>query len=127
VLSFDPTNTATTAHPNRIAEGTLPASERSINRWFDIAAFNAPTGFNFGNSGRNILRGPSLTNFDLGLSRSFRLGERFGLSFRAEAFNLFNTPQFNLPNATIGAATAGYIDSVINPERQLQLALRLAF
>jgi len=38
-----------------------------------------------------------------------------------------NNPQFGLPNATIGAANAGYIESVVNPERQLQLALRLAF
>jgi hypothetical protein len=66
-------------------------------------------------------------NFDAGLSRAFRLTERASLSFRAEAFNLFNTPQFGLPNSTIGVANAGVIESVINPERQLQFALRLSF
>jgi hypothetical protein len=41
--------------------------------------------------------------------------------------NVLNTPQFGLPNATIGASNAGFIESVVTPERQLQLALRLAF
>lgn len=126
-LSFDPSNTATTAHPNRIGDGSLPADQRSINRWFDTSAFVAPAQFTYGNSGRNILRGPSQANLDLGVSRGFRLSERFELSFRAEAFNLLNTPQFGLPNSTVGATNAGFIESVINPERQLQLALRLAF
>jgi hypothetical protein len=40
---------------------------------------------------------------------------------------LFNTPEFGLPNATIGNATAGTITTVINPQRELQFALRLAF
>lgn len=126
-LSFDPSNTQTTARPNRIGDGSLPSDQQSITRWFDTSAFVAPAQYTFGNSGRNFLRGPSQTNFDVGLSRAFRLTERLGLSFRAEAFNLLNTPQFNLPNATIGASNAGYIESVITPERQLQLALRLAF
>jgi hypothetical protein len=126
-LSFDPSNTATTARPNRIAEGSLPYDQRTISRWFDTNAFVAPASFTFGNSGRNCLRGPRQLNFDAGLSRAFRLTERASLSFRAEAFNLFNTPQFGLPNSTIGVANAGVIESVINPERQLQFALRLSF
>ncbi len=127
VLSFDPSNTATTARPNRLGDGSLHAGERSIGRWFDAAAFTAAPAFTFGNSGRNILRAPRQTNFDAGVSRSFRLTERFGLSFRAEAFNLLNTPQFGLPNATVGVANAGVIETVSTPERQLQFALRLAF
>jgi len=126
-LSFDPSNTGTTARPNRIGEGSLPRDQRTISRWFDTGAFVAPASFTYGNSGRNFLRGPGQTNFDVGLSRHFRVTERLGLSFRAEAFNVLNTPQFGLPNATIGAANAGFIESVINPERQLQLALRLTF
>ena len=127
ILSFDPTNTGTTARPNRIGSGELPYSERTINRWFDTNAFIAPASFTWGNSGRNFLRGPRLFNHDIGLSRAFRISERFTVSFRGEAFNLFNTPQFGLPNATIGVANAGVIERVTNPERQLQLALRLAF
>jgi hypothetical protein len=127
VLSFDPTNTGTTARPNRIADGNLPASQQSIDRWFDTNAFVAPASFTWGNSGRNFLRGPRQLNFDAGISRAFQLTEKFTLSFRTEAFNLLNTPQFGLPNATIGVAQAGVISTVQNPERQLQFALRLAF
>lgn len=127
VLSFDPTNTGTTARPNRIADGNLPTSQQSIDRWFDTNAFVAPASFTWGNAGRNFLRGPRQLNFDAGIARSFRLTEKTTLSFRTEAFNLLNTPQFGLPNATIGVAQAGVISTVQNPERQLQFALRLAF
>jgi hypothetical protein len=126
-LSFDPTNTGATVRPDRIRDGNLPADQQSISRWFDVGAFTAPAQYTFGNGGRNFLRGPRQLNFDAGIARQFRLSERWQLSFRGEAFNLFNTPQFGLPNSTIGAATAGFVESVINPERQLQLAVRLTF
>jgi Carboxypeptidase regulatory-like domain/TonB dependent receptor len=127
VLNFDSTNTGTTARPNRIGSGSLPASEQGPQNWFNEAAFVSPTAYTFGNSGRNILTGPGLRNLDLGLSRFVSITERTNLEFRAEAFNLFNTPQFGLPNATLGVATAGAISTVVNPQRELQLALRLAF
>jgi hypothetical protein len=127
VLNFDPSNTGTTGRPDRIANGSLPADARSINRWFDASAFVAPSGYVFGNSGRNILRGPGQFNTDIGLSRSLQVTERAALQIRAEAFNLFNTPQSGLPAATIGNANAGVISTVVTPERQLQFALRLAF
>lgn len=126
VLSFDPTNTGTTARPNRIASGVLSSGQGPL-RWFDPTAFVAPATFTFGNSGRNILRGPGQRNMDVGLARSISIRERVGLEFRAEAFNLFNTPQFGLPNATLGVATTGVISTVVNPQRELQLALRLSF
>jgi hypothetical protein len=55
------------------------------------------------------------------------LVERTTLEVRAEAFNLFNTPQFALPNATLNQATTAVISSVLNPQRQIQLAGRLRF
>lgn len=127
VLSFDPSNTGTTARPNRIADGALPSDQRSPNRWFDVSAFTAAPANTFGNSGRDILRGPSQFNNDIGLLRTLRLTERVALQVRAEAFNLFNTPQFGLPGNTIGTTNAGVITSVVTPERQLQFALRLSF
>ena len=53
--------------------------------------------------------------------------ERLGMEIRAEAVNLFNTPQFGTPNNTVGEATTGAITLVINPQREIQLALRVAF
>ena len=127
VLSSDNTNTGTTARPNRIANGSLPSDERNPQNWFDEAAFVTPAQYVYGNSGRNILRGPGFRNLDVGLSRFFALTERFNLEFRAEAFNIFNTPELGLPNATLGVATTGSISTVVNPQREIQLALRLRF
>jgi hypothetical protein len=49
------------------------------------------------------------------------------LEFHAEAFNLFNTPQYDLPNNKLGVATTEVITAVVTPERQLQLGLHLTF
>jgi len=139
-LPFTPTmqtstlNTGTGSQfPNRIGSGKLPSSERSIDRWFDVAPFVAPPQFTFGNSGRNILRGPGTKQFDLSLFKSFPFAEKRRVEFRAEAFNALNTPQFNNPNASIGFSGAGKITSAGTPtvyqrtSRQIQLALKLYF
>jgi len=55
----------------------------------------------FGTAAFNLLRGPGLVNLDLGLFRQFRLTERLGLQFRAEAFNATNTPHFSNPSNNI--------------------------
>ncbi len=113
---------------------TLPQSERSITRWFNRDCFTAPAAFTFGNAGRNILRGPETAQLDFSLFKNIGLGgESRYLQFRAEFFNIANTPQFNNPNASIGTPAAGTIaaaGSVLNfarTQRQVQLALKLYF
>ena len=60
-------------------------------------AFTAPRGLTFGNSGRNFLRNPSRTNFNMSLLKHFKpLGEGTNFEFRAEAFNIFNHTQFRI-------------------------------
>jgi hypothetical protein len=121
--------------PNRIGSGALPSSERSIDRWFDAAAFTDPGQYLFGNSGRNILYGPGAKQMDLSLFKDFRLSEKGDrrVQFRAEAFNTFNTPQFNNPNASIGFSGVAKITSAGNPpvyqrtSRQIQMALKVYF
>ena len=127
VESVDSSNTGTTEHPNRIGNGNLASGKRNINHWFDTSAFTTPAQYTFGNSGRDILNGPGFHNIDFGLSREISLVEGTSLEIRAEAFNLFNTPQFGLPNATLGQSTTAVISSVTNPQRQIQLAARLHF
>jgi Carboxypeptidase regulatory-like domain/TonB dependent receptor len=127
VESVDGSNTGTTQHPNRVGNGNLSSSERTVRNWFDTSAFATPAQYTFGNSGRNILTGPGFHNVDLGLSRTISLIESTSLEIRAEAFNLFNTPQFGLPNATLNQSTTGVISSVFNPQRQLQLAAKIHF
>ncbi len=121
--------------PNRVGSGDV--ANQTINRWFDTssASFVSPGSYVYGNSGRNILRGPGTTEFDLSLFKSFNLGatEARRLQFRAEAFNVLNTPQFNNPNAQIGSPQAGRITSAGSPplfqrtSREIQLALKLYF
>jgi hypothetical protein len=105
---------------------------RSPNGWFDPNAFVVPPHGTLGNLGRNILDGPGLSEVDLSLFKDTKLSERLDLQFRAEAFNLFNTANFNTPNliaftsATAPpSTTAGVITSTTTTSRQIQLALKL--
>jgi hypothetical protein len=126
---------ASVAMPN----GTGPGQS-----WFDPLAFREVTEARFGNAGFNSLRGPHLYNLDLGLFRNFAISERFQLQFRAEAFNLTNTPHFDLPGNNVSdmvlsngrvADLGGFseITSVTNlaregiDERQFRLGLRFTF
>ena len=96
-----------------------------MSRELDMSA--APNCVCFGNSGREILRAPGVTNLDFGVTRDFIFHERFRLQVRGEAFNLFNHPNLGLPAASIGAPGVGIIASVVNPERQVQVAMKLYF
>jgi hypothetical protein len=127
VLATPVTNTGTGNRADRIADGNLERSRRTLERFFDTGAFRTPPSFQFGNAGRNILYGPGLANFDLSLFRSFRFQERRALQFRAEFFNAFNTPQFGLPDGTLGSSSFGRIGSLVSDMRQLQFALKLLF
>ena len=66
-------------------------------------------------------------NFDFSLFKEFGLTEGSRLQFRAECFNVFNTPQFDLPNAAIGAGNAGTITSIVGSPRQIQLGAKVIF
>jgi hypothetical protein len=94
--------------------------------YFNIAAFAAVTTPTFGNSGRNILRGPGLFSLNTGLFRSFAFRDRYTLQFRAEALGLTNTPIFANPSATVGSSSLGIISSS-SGDRQIRLALKLKF
>lgn len=117
--------------PNRIGSGALP--NPTIQEWFDPAAFAAPGTYNYGNAGRNILTGPTTKQIDFSVFKNFVFTEdgTKRLQFRAEAFNLFNTPQFNNPNAQIGNLGVAQITSAGQPplfqrtSREIQLALKL--
>ncbi|MFN7919804.1 MAG: TonB-dependent receptor [Bryobacteraceae bacterium] len=71
--------------------------------WFDPFAFATVTAPRFGTSGFNIVRAPGLVNLDAGVFRDFRVTERFKLQFRAEAFNLSNTPHFATPGTNVSS------------------------
>src|SRR5262245_55885465 len=130
-LPFTPTansatvNTGTGSRPDRAGDGKL--DDPTVDRWFDTSAFATPAQFTYGNSGRNILYGPGRVNFDFSIFKQFRVTEGLNLQFRTEFFNLINTPQFDLPNAAIGASNAGTITGVVGTPRQIQFGLKLVF
>jgi len=117
--------------PDRIGDGKLSGSSQSIQRWFDISAF-VPQGaggtdpFHFGNSGRNILRGPKLINFDFSVFKEFPIQEKKRLEFRTEFFNLFNKANFGSPNPSVDLPQGGVISSAA-AARQIQFALKFVF
>jgi hypothetical protein len=91
--------------------------------YFDPNVFAAPlitsaATAHYGNTRRNEFRGPGYFNMNLSLARQFKLTERFGLQFRADAMSFTNTPHFNNPNATVGAANFGVITSTLKPPGQ---------
>jgi hypothetical protein len=115
--------------PDRIAAARLDT--RTADRWFATDAFVLPRkadgSYRFGNAGRAILNGDGLFNLDLGLTKNFRLSERFDVQFRYEVFNATNTPTISDPNISLGNPDFGKVRSTVSTPRQMQFALRLSF
>jgi len=99
---------------------------KTPQEWFNTAVFSLPQLYTFGNSSRNSVIAPGLQEIDLSLQKNIPVSERAKLQFRAEAYNLANHPNFNVPNRTAFTANFGTISSA-QDSRQLQLALKLAF
>lgn len=152
--------------PDRLSSGKL--DNPTVNKWYDPDAFrvvtcaqpgdnNTPAGqarnqylaqfCHYGSAGQGILEGPSFKNVDYSLIKNTQLTEKLRLQFRAEIFNIFNTPQFAVPNNGLNAAVAflpsaaggafptqvtpsrgpGSISSLVAPMRQMQFGLKLLF
>jgi hypothetical protein len=112
--------------------------------WFDPLAFRQPTGVRFGSTGRNALIGPGLWNTNLSLFRTFKVTEKVKTEFKAETFNLTNTPKFSNPGANVASMVLnadGTIRTLNNyssitstlpnlaapSERQFRFGLRVSF
>lgn len=100
------------------------------NDWVSRSAFQmltpAANPGEFGNEGRNAVRGPGLATADFSLFKTFIMTERARLQFRAEAFNAFNHPNFLLPENDVASPEFGQILQAA-PPRLLQLALKFIF
>ena len=125
--------------PNRVLGQPMLAENAGFDQYFNPKAFAIPPTVpdfrgapvqTFGNAGRMILRGPGSRNLDFSLFKEFPLWERKRLEFRAEAFNLSNTPTFSLASArsaalTVGNSAFGKLASSQSVGRQLQFGLKL--
>jgi hypothetical protein len=114
--------------------GQCPTNKQSVLCWFNPAAYAQPqlapgqtSATLFGDSRRGTLRGPAQYNVDFSIFKDFQFSESKLLQFRAEFFNLFNTPQFGDPNFLVDTNAAGSISSTVHSSRQIQLALKFSF
>jgi len=118
-------------HTTASQGGRAADQVRDPSSWFNPCAFAAPSTKRFGTAGRNIVIGPGIANLDLSAARAFRFAERYGLEFRAEFFNLFNHPQFDMPEIFFDSARFAAVGSANafgnGPPRQIQLGLRFSF
>jgi hypothetical protein len=150
-LSFDPTNTGSggprpdiVGNPYNFSNamtvgfnggpGTCPSNQQSIFCWFNPAAYALPplapgqtSATRFGDARRGTLRGPAQYNVDFSVFKDFNITESKLLQFRAEFFDLFNTPQFGDPNFSVDTPAAGSISNTVHSSRQIQFALKFAF
>jgi hypothetical protein len=120
--------------PNQIGNPRLSHSSRAseLSQYFNTSAFVANSPGHYGNTGRNTITGPGLTNVNLSLVRTFPISERLGkLQFRSEFFNLFNHPNFGQPDGSLADKTFGVISATgpagIADPRIMQFALRYQF
>ena len=110
----------------------LPNNQLNINAWYQ------PPAQTIGNSGRNQVFGPSALNWDVGIMKHFKVRENQNIEFRAEFFNIANTPQFGNPNSNIASPVgfgqttgtigqAATISTISGTQRQIQFALKYNF
>jgi hypothetical protein len=123
--------------PNLVGEGKpeVFGNAGPGQLWFDTSRFAAPPALTLGNLGRNLLQGPGVVNLDASVFRRIRIRENLNMEFRAEAYNLSNTPHFANPGTTFGnvnfgqvATSEDFAGSVTDTEnRKIQFGLRLFF
>jgi len=135
-LAFSAPITDGGSRPNAVS-GVSPklsssrSSAEKVAEWFNTAAFSLPSAFTFGDISRTIgsVRSPGLHNLDFALDKETDLVERLHMQFRAEAFNLTNTPHFGLPDTNMADATFGQLNTLLPspPPREIQFAVKFTF
>ena len=117
--------------PNWVPGASDKTADQNLYHWYNTAAFTQPPSYTYGNVSRTLpdINGPRFFDMDASLFKTFPLTERFKLQFRAEAFNLTNTPSFEPPGGSLNSATYGVVTSTMTPAhtREIQFALRLSF
>ncbi len=112
--------------PNRLSDPALPPNQRTKERYFNTGAFTQAAQFTLGNSSRNPVRGPGYRTADVMAGKTFAITERVRVEFRAEAFNVTNTPPLGNPNGSFGNAAFGSITTALDP-RVFEFVVKLQF
>lgn len=103
----------------------LSSDSRSLTRWFDTTAFQAPPAYTFGNAGRGILRGPKQVFFDCSIHKNFTSREKISVQARGDFLNFFNHSNLGSPGDVMGASNFGV--TTPSGSRVVQLGLRIMF
>ena len=113
--------------PNQTCNAT--SSNPTVNQWFNTSCFVTADPGKLGDATRTPVYGPGFVNTDFSAIKHFLLPWREGMmiDFRAEFFNLFNHPQFYVPNSDINSVGFGAINQTVNNPRLIQFALKLRF
>ena len=109
-----------------VVAGQKLQGPKTIAQWFNTAAFTTPAPGRYGNAGRNLVRGPGMQKWDIGLLKNFYISDRLNLQFRAESYNAFNHANFDAVSGTFGAGNFGQVTSARDP-RTMQFGLKLDF
>jgi len=122
---------SSTQRPNVVPGVSAKLDEPTLNAWINKAAFSVPAPFTYGNAGRTIpnVMSDGLFNIDFSLYKDFNIRERFKLQLKGEAYNLTNTPTFDVPNRDVNAQNFGTVTATaLNPRpRSVQLSMRVTF
>ncbi len=113
--------------PNEVASPVLPSGQRSASAYFNTAAFTVAPQFTLGNISRNPVRGPGYQDFDIAVVKNSVLTERCNIDFRAEFFNLANTPALGQPAGVLGNPGFGSITTTASDPRVIQFGLKFNF
>ena len=106
--------------------GATEVARRQLINCYDATAFALPAQFTFGNTSRNVLRGPKFSSTDLSFMKNVPVGGTARLQVRVEIYNIFNQVNYGNPNASFGSAAFGSITSA-GSMRQFQLGGKLLF
>jgi hypothetical protein len=136
-----PPTFATFNVPDRVPGVSMYAQNRGVDQYFNPAAFKVPgtvpsnTGVpiqRFGDSARHVARGPGSVNFDFSIFKNTQISDKATLQFRAEFFNLTNTPTFFLAAAndaslSVGTPNFGKLSNSTAVGRQIQFGMKCIF
>ena len=113
--------------PNLVGDPILSESERTLDRWFNTAAFEAQPMFTVGDAPPTVGWGPSQRRMDLSLFKDISLSGNNRLQLRYEVYNVLNTANFAAPNTALGNSNFGRISSTSGIPRQMQFAAKVLF
>jgi hypothetical protein len=136
LVGFNQSANGDSRNPDRVSLNpnfSGPIIEGKPGQWFNPAAFLLPAAGTFGNAGRDILTAPGLVDLDSSMFKTFYIGERVSLQFRAEVFNAVNHTNFGWPIITTFTTSGGFspsagvITSTLTTSRQIQFGLKLGW